>query len=68
MNIDPNFEPELAKALEDLAKALDEVENALDPHIAGPKFPNVSCSQCGSTFGAGDSGYSHCEDHPERVP
>jgi hypothetical protein len=28
-----------------------------------PKFSTTRCSQCGGEFGAGDSGYSHCEDH-----
>ena len=28
------------------------------------KFANVSCSQCGREFGPGDSGFSHCENHP----
>ena len=30
---------------------------------ATARFPAVSCSQCGQTFGAGDSGYSHCDSH-----
>jgi len=28
-----------------------------------PKFQETSCSQCGHTFGPGDSGYSHCDQH-----
>ncbi len=28
-----------------------------------PKFTSTSCSQCGKSFGPGDSGFSHCEDH-----
>jgi hypothetical protein len=28
-----------------------------------PKFPIVSCSQCGTEFGAGDHGYSYCRHH-----
>jgi hypothetical protein len=28
------------------------------------RFPETHCSQCGGTFGPGDSGFSHCEDHP----
>ncbi len=28
-----------------------------------PRFNTVSCSQCGQTFGPGDHGYSHCDDH-----
>lgn len=31
-----------------------------------PRFDEVSCSQCGKTFGPGNHGYSHCEDHRER--
>lgn len=27
------------------------------------KFSNVSCSQCGGEFGAGDRGYSSCTSH-----
>jgi len=27
------------------------------------KFENVSCSQCGQSFGPGEHGYSHCSDH-----
>ena len=30
-----------------------------------PKFSQVSCSQCGRTFGPGDHGYSHCDNHRE---
>lgn len=28
-----------------------------------PRFPEVSCSQCGQSFGPGDHGFSHCSDH-----
>ena len=31
-----------------------------------PRFPNVSCSQCGLDCGPGNSGFSHCEDHTNR--
>ena len=27
------------------------------------RFPEVSCSQCGQSFGPGNSGLSHCRDH-----
>jgi hypothetical protein len=30
---------------------------------AKPRFPNVSCSQCGRDFGPGDNGFSHCWNH-----
>ncbi|MDO9252590.1 MAG: hypothetical protein Q7U48_13705 [Hydrogenophaga sp.] len=30
---------------------------------ANPRFPVTYCSQCGGTFGPGDSGLSHCDDH-----
>jgi len=33
-----------------------------------PHFENVSCSQCGKSFGPGDHGYSHCEAHLKRIP
>jgi len=29
------------------------------------KFEKTTCSQCGRSFGPGDSGYSHCEDHAQ---
>ena len=29
------------------------------------KFEKTTCSQCGGSFGPGDSGYSHCEDHAQ---
>ncbi len=33
------------------------------------RFPEVSCSQCGRSFGPGNSGFSHCEDHEvARLP
>ena len=28
-----------------------------------PRFADVSCSQCGRSFGPGYGGYSHCKDH-----
>jgi len=28
-----------------------------------PKFKEVSCSSCGESFGAGNSGFSHCDNH-----
>lgn len=31
------------------------------------KYADVSCSQCGRSFGPGDHGFSHCEDHPGHV-
>lgn len=35
-----------------------------------PRFSEVSCSQCGETFGPGDSGFSHCDQHenPHGLP
>lgn len=33
-----------------------------------PRFPNVSCSQCGRDFGPGDNGFSHCRNHAGKVP
>lgn len=27
------------------------------------RFPEVSCSQCGGSFGPGDSGFSRCSEH-----
>jgi hypothetical protein len=31
------------------------------------KYDNVSCSQCGRSFGPGDHGFSHCDQHPGHV-
>lgn len=33
------------------------------PPITKPRFAQTFCSQCGGSFGPGDSGYSHCEHH-----
>jgi hypothetical protein len=30
-----------------------------------PRFDKTYCSQCGGTFGPGDQGFSHCDDHPK---
>jgi hypothetical protein len=30
-----------------------------------PRFDKTYCSQCGAEFGPGNSGYSHCQDHPK---
>lgn len=30
------------------------------------RFDKTACSQCGSEFGPGDQGYSHCSDHDLR--
>ena len=30
-------------------------------------YDEVSCSQCGRSFGPGHHGFSHCEDHPGHV-
>ncbi|HEX8350521.1 MAG TPA: hypothetical protein VF598_11205 [Hymenobacter sp.] len=30
------------------------------------KFAQTSCSQCGQTFGPGDHGFSHCDNHRNR--
>jgi hypothetical protein len=32
-----------------------------------PKFQETFCSQCGRAFGAGDSGFSHCDQHADLV-
>jgi hypothetical protein len=35
--------------------------------MSAPRFAETFCSQCGDSFGPGDSGYSHCHDHsPHR--
>lgn len=30
-----------------------------------PKFNETFCSQCGGSFGPGDAGFSHCDQHLE---
>lgn len=37
-------------------------EDAPQPS-ATPRFADVSCSHCGQSFGPGDHGFSHCENH-----
>lgn len=56
---------ELKRALSHLSVAL-VAAHELDPEDEiepSPRFANVSCSHCGCSFGPGDSGFSHCEDH-----
>ena len=38
-------------------------QRELEPNSPLPKFDNVSCSQCQRSFGPGDHGFSHCENH-----
>lgn len=33
-----------------------------------PKFENVSCSNCGRSFGPGNHGFSHCDNHKGLIP
>ena len=47
----PSFIERIQKAANDAAKTVK------------PKFEETFCSQCGESFGPGDSGYSHCKDH-----
>lgn len=71
--------PEMLAALETLVAALPEDgewAHFLDIKAAAiaalakakgiPKFENVSCSQCGRSFGPGDHGFSHCKNHKGR--
>lgn len=37
------------------------------PVTPEPRFPMVSCSQCGADFGPGDNGFSHCRDHRHLI-
>lgn len=30
------------------------------------RFPNVSCSNCGRSFGPGNHGHGHCDQHRHR--
>ena len=48
-----------------LEASLDKLYDALEEFgdIEDYRFANVSCSQCGESFGPGDNGYSHCEHH-----
>lgn len=41
---------------------LDAAIDAIQPKKL-PRFENVACSQCGGTFGPGEHGFSHCENH-----
>ena len=33
------------------------------PLTTSRRFTSVACSECGSDFGPGDHGYSHCDAH-----
>lgn len=65
------------KVLRALEKVLDEWENELiakrkDLKVLkktfGSQFDSTSCSQCGQSFGPGNSGFSRCDCHPRRSP
>lgn len=32
-------------------------------NIVEPRFPDVSCSMCGRSFGPGNHGFSSCDEH-----
>lgn len=34
-----------------------------DTALDSPLYPDVSCSQCGRSFGPGDHGFSYCYQH-----
>ncbi|WP_186158952.1 hypothetical protein [Burkholderia gladioli] len=40
-------------------------DDAVDACARGKRFMRTYCSQCGRSFPAGNSGYSHCSDHPK---
>lgn len=52
---------------DELRKLADRIDLALEPK-GSPRFPEVSCSQCGQSFGPGDHGFSHCSSHVGRRP
>lgn len=61
----------MAAALEAAATWAENVletglgESAVDAPTK-PRFDKTYCSQCGGTFGPGNSGFSHCKDHQPR--
>lgn len=61
-------------------RAIDKIDHTLDLPFTeseallcsdctreGPRFENVSCSQCGNDFGPGENGFSHCSDHRKII-
>lgn len=42
--------------------------DAAQPQVDEARFNDVSCSQCGQSFGPGDNGFSHCIDHAGKHP
>lgn len=65
--------PRLLEALCDMVSDRDCLRQAtVDFAIrvigeATSRFDDVSCSQCGRSFGPGDAGFSHCSDHEKRT-
>ncbi|MCU4119356.1 hypothetical protein [Variovorax sp. N23] len=51
---------------DDVRKVLSATMSATASAL--PRFPNVSCSQCGQDFGPGNEGFSHCSDHAKAKP
>lgn len=58
---EPNEET-LAKIYDQTTEA-ESIQNASKGGEKEPRFENVGCSQCGRSFGPGDHGFSHCENH-----
>ena len=49
------------------AKTASIAREAIDSLPASlPRFPSVSCSQCGLDCGPGNAGFSSCADHANR--
>ena len=42
---------------------MDERIRELEKPLNKYKFNDTYCSQCGKSFGPGDHGYSHCDNH-----
>lgn len=58
----------LALVDEVLENSRDYDELASEPVIQIARFNNVSCSQCGRSFGPGNHGFSQCTHHFGRSP
>ena len=60
---------DLASANESKRHAMAEAQQLraeierLRAQLAEPRVTEVSCSQCGGSFGPGNSGFSHCSEH-----
>jgi hypothetical protein len=55
------------KECQEQAAAFLAARAAIAKATGAPRFADVTCSHCAKSFGPGNAGFSHCEDHAHLV-